>query len=196
MHRYEFNLDDNMEDISKLILERTNSYLEQKSKEFKEEVWDVVAKDIEEFMYERFDNVRHRYFEEVVGFLLGKEHIHLANKRTLQDWLQSVGYTEQSFRKKVFEENKDAIIEAIKTDAEYEFAKNLFDSSYYKSWTFADFSGRYPQSDVVKNILYGIVNQKGFTEVFTKMLDVETRRKMADLNDIKSEISELSAFTR
>ena len=190
MHIYEFKVEDSMEELSDLVFSTTNSYLEKKTKELQDELLQAVSEDVETFIYERFDNVRRRYFGEVSGFLLGKE-IYLTNKKTLQQWLQATGYTEESFRKKIFEDNKGVIIEAIKTDAEYEFAKNLFNSNYFKSWTFSDLSTWYPQSEVVRNILWGLVNQKGFTEVFTEMLDVETKKKMAHLNDIKKKIAEL-----
>jgi len=199
MLKYEFNFDeDNMEETNEFILEKTTEKIRQLQKELNKEVFNTVCADIETWLYERFDNVRYNYFDNIVSFLLGVSKPEWNDNLKLNEWLTRVGYNQTSFRKKIYQDNKEIINEALANDAIYERMEAMFESGYFRSWDFSDISKGYPQSDLVRNFLHNLLEKDGFDKIFEDMLDFKINQKKNELDilkkrltEIKQEISEL-----
>lgn len=201
MLRYYFEdveLNENMEESKELIFKETDKKIEEAQKKLGQDLFDTLSSDIEEWMYERYDNVRRRYFDNVIAFLLNKDYTHIRDSETLEQWLSSVGYDQTNFRKKIYQDNKGAINEALANDAIYERIKAMFESGYFRSWDFSDISKGYPQSDLVRNFLHNLLEKDGFDKIFEDMLDFKINQKKNELDrlkkqliEIKQEISEL-----
>jgi len=198
MLKYEFNFEDNMEEMNEFILEKTTEKIRQLQKELNKEVFNTVCADIETWLYERFDNVRYNYFDNIVSFLLGVSKPEWNDNLKLNEWLTRVGYNQTSFRKKIYQDNKEIINEALANDAIYERMEAMFESGYFRSWDFSDISKGYPQSDLVRNFLHNLLEKDGFDKIFEDMLDFKINQKKNELDilkkrltEIKQEISEL-----
>lgn len=188
MYRSNFNFEDNMEELEKPILKTTVEEVREIQKKFNKDVFNAICNDIEDWLYERFENVRQDYFNSVVAFLLDQKNTYVKDKETLQKWLSGIGYDQISFRKKIYEDNKNEIIKAITEDAVYEVLNNMFDSSYFRSWDFKDITINYPQTTIIKNFMRQLIRKDGFNEEIKKMLDEEIQNK---LNQIKYYSEEL-----
>ena len=191
MYYHEFKFEDNMEEINDIVFTKTNKKIEQIKKILNDEVFTDLCEDIEEWMFERFDNVRNRYFNGIIAFLLDKDYTYVEDGLTLEKWLKEIGHTQQSFRKKIYEDNKEIINEAITYDAAYEALKNIFSHSYFKHWDFNDISAGYPQSYIVRDFMKKLINKNGFNEEIKNMLDQETKVKMSQLESLKKELAEI-----
>jgi hypothetical protein len=191
MLRSNFNFKDNMEDVDNLVLEKTISQIKELQEKFNKEVFDKLCEDIEDWLFERFDNVRWQYFNGIVAYLLDQNCVYITNKETLEQWLSKIGYTQQSFRKKIYEDNKETVNKAIVYDAVYEALKNLFNHSYFKSWTFKDITINYPQTIIIKEFMRQLILTEGFNDEIKNMLDVEIKNKMNELSNLKLRIGDI-----
>ena len=193
MYKHNFDFKDNMEEVGDLVFEKTKDKLEEFENKFKEEVFSTLCNDVEKWLFERFENVRYQYFEGVVSFLTGGDTYCVKNKEKLIEWLQGLGYTEQTFRKKIYEENKEIINEQIGHDASYELLENLYNNRYFKSWDFGDIHKGYPQSSIVRGFFEYLIEVEGFNEEINNLLDKEIKDKISDLNYYKEKIKELES---
>ena len=191
MYKYQFNFEDNMEELEKPILKTTMEEIKELQKNFNKEVFDNVCHDIETWLYERFDNVRQSYFNGVVAFLLDQKCVYIKDKETLEEWLSGIGYDQISFRKKIYEDNKETINKAITYDAMYEALEKLFEHSYFKSWNFSDINKRYPQTIIIKNFMQQLIKLDGFDNEIRKMLDEEVNQKLYEIKYYKDELAEI-----
>lgn len=99
-------------------------------KMFIEEACTTIAEDIEAWLFERFENVRKQYFDDIVDYLLGEDHRFIEDEETLQNWLAGIGYTQKTFRKRIYQDNKEIINQAIISDAiNNEAIKNMLDKT-------------------------------------------------------------------
>ena len=192
MYYTEFPIEDNMEELKDLIFEKTNNYIEENTKKVSDEIYNNLTGDIEDYLYERFSNIRYRYFEEVTTFLLDRKYHSIDSnvKLKLEEWLSGLGYDQQKFRIKIYNDNKQIINQAITDDAIYERLEGMFDNGYFKSWEFKDITKGYPQSSIIKSFLKQLVELEGFKEELNKVIDEETKEKMNELNYLKKEIKE------
>jgi hypothetical protein len=188
MLKSNFNFKDNMEDANDLVLEKTILQIKELQEKFNKEVFDKLCEDIEDWLFERFENVRWQYFNGIVAYLLDQDCVYISDKETLEQWLSDIGYTQQSFRKKIYEDNKETINKAITYDAVYEALKDLFNHSYFRTWTFKDITINYPQSTIIREFLRQLIQQEGFDDQVKNMLDDDIKQKMNKLNKLKTEI--------
>lgn len=181
-----------MNEDNDLILKETKAFINDLQKKFKEDVLVALCDDIEEWLFERHENVRKRYFNGVVSYLLGMKYRYVKDQKTLEEWLVGIGYDATSLRKKIYEENKEIIDKAIVHDAVHEALKNMSrDNMYFKSWDFESITKGCQQNDVVKNFLEMFVLKDGFNEYINEVVDDEIKRKLKYLNQLKDEIKEL-----
>ena len=185
MYKADFEIQDGMNKSEGELLKNLDKILDKRFEELKESLYDSVEGWIEE----RYENVRYKYFKSITRFLLGETEI--ARNKNVKDWLKELGYDAKSFRKKIYEENKEEILETLKHDALFELIENLFSNSYFKFWEFDDLNQPAPQSKIVKGFLRELIKTKGFNETLKNMLDEEIREKLDELKSIEMELSEL-----
>lgn len=193
---YKFNFEDEeenklMEESTDFILKRTDKKIKEAQKKLGQDLFETLSSDIEEWMYERYDNVRRRYFDGVVAFLLNQKNTHVNKIESLEKWLQGIGYDQQSFRKKIYQDNKETINKAITYDAIYEALETLFTHSYFRSWDFKDIYKGYPQTILIKEFLRQLILKDGFNDEVKNMLDNEIKQKLNELKDLKKEIGDI-----
>ena len=191
MYHHEFKLGINTDELNNELFKETSEYLKEQTEDMQKKLFDKVSSDIEEFMYERFDNVQQQYFENVVTFLLNREYRGAKDKEKLTKWLSSLGHDQQSFRKKIFEDNKEEITKQISYDASYELVENMFKDSYFKSWDFGDISTAYPQTQVVKGFLNALVKKDGFEDYLKEKVSHEMSNKLEDFNKLSKIVEDL-----
>lgn len=180
-----------MEQSKEFIFEQTDKKIEEAQKKLGQELFEKLSDDIETWMYERYDNVRRRYFDGIVAFLLDQNYTYIKNSETLEQWLSGIGYTQQSFRKKIYQDNKETINKAITYDAIYEALENLFSCNYFKNWNFGDITKGYPQSNLVRNFLHNLLEKDGFNEVIESMLDDKIKQRKRELDNLKKHLTEI-----
>lgn len=95
------------ENLENLIFKKTQEFIER---EVKDNLFNTVCNDIEQYMYERMSNVQIKLLGEI------KEAV-FNNEQARHDLLFSRGYDSRSFRKSIYYEYKNEIDEAIKDDA-------------------------------------------------------------------------------
>lgn len=193
MNFYDFKLNIDTEEVDKALIDKIGSFLEEAMKALQIETTEYIMSGIEDYMYERFDNVQEEYFRKIVSFLLGSKHHRPDNNEEvkLSKWLRGLGYTEQEFRKRIYEENKNEILEQIQYDAVYELATNAFTNSFFKSWEFKDININYPQSQVVRGLLETLANKDGFQEYMGDYLDEINKNKLEYKSQLERKIDEL-----
>lgn len=192
MYKSDFNFEDNMEEeTNKLVLNITTDAIKELQQKFTKEVFNQLSDDSEEWLFERYDNVRRNYFDGVVAFLLKQKHTYIKDEKTLENWLSGIGYTQECFRQKIYEDNKEVINKSITYDAVYETLKNMFNHSYFKSWNFKDITINYPQTEIIKSFLKELIKQNGFNEEIKKMLDLEVSEKLNHMSELRNQICEL-----
>jgi hypothetical protein len=174
-----------LEELEKNIYIKTSQYLAKISEEFREKVFSAVCDDIEKWTSERIDNVKRYFFDEVVNHLLGINHVYIDSddKKKIDEYLSGIGYTAQSFRKKLFDENREVILEAITRDAMYERLKPY--ERYYRYWEFSDITEGYPQSSIARGFFDELISKKGFDDYMKERLS-------NDIIKLKEERDELS----
>lgn len=186
-HDFKLNIDD--KELNEKIFNLTMDFLEKEIKTFQEKLFISIIEDIEHYMYERFENVQEQYFREIVSFLLGNErYINPEKENKLKEWLRGLGYTQESFRRKIYEDNKDDIVEQIQYDAVYELIQNMFTKSYLKSWHFKDINNLYLQSEVIKGFLDALIEKDGFQKYLSEVLDEKNKAKYERLQELKNEL--------
>lgn len=175
--------EDNMEEISGLLFKKTKEYITKATEELQKNVWLKTCDDLEDWMFECFDNVRYQYFQGVLAYLLGTKYTYTKDPEKLEEWLKSIGHDAISLRKKIYEENKDVIVQAIAADALYERA--TFDT-YFKHWNFSDTHRSYPQTNIVKRFFNYIINTNGFEEYMTEQLDATIQGKINRIKELEN----------
>lgn len=186
-HDFKLNIDD--KELNEKIFNLTMDFLEKEIKTFQEKLFISIIEDIEHYMYERFENVQEQYFREIVSFLLGNErYINPEKENKLKEWLRGLGYTQESFRRKIYEDNKDDIVEQIQYDAVYELIQNMFTKSYLKSWHFKDINNLYLQSEVIKGFLDALIEKDGFQKYLSEVLDEKNKAKYERLQELKNKL--------
>jgi DNA primase len=179
------------ENISKEIYNKTSEYL----KEEQDRIFSKVCSDINSWMHERFSNVYNVMFDYVVNYLLGNPVAHVPQnvKELLAEKLNGLGLKEQKFREKIFEENKETIIHAIKNDSVYELVSNMY-TRYFHAWNYKDISTAYPQSEVIKAFFQLLIDAdvEGFKSYIGKNLDDEILSKKKYLEELKKEIQSIN----
>jgi len=191
MYRSQFEIEDNMEETKDLVLDKTIKTIESLQKKFNEEVFSSICDDVETWMFERFENVRRRYFDGIVSYLLDEDYRCITKVEPLEKWLAGLGYEQQSFRKKIYLDNKEEINNAIACDAVYQLIENMFVNNYFKSWEFKDITRGYPQTEIIKGFLKELISKDGFNEEVKNMLDNEINQKILKLKNLKEELSTL-----
>lgn len=194
MYLHDFRLDVDDKELNEKLFSSAKSFLEEETEKLQKSVFDKVSEDMESFMYEKFENVQERYFREVKSFLLGEDvFIKQGVKERLTKWLSDLGYSSESFRLKVYEENKEDIVKQINYDALYDSVKNMFNDSYYKHWNFSDIQTNYPQSRIINGFMDALIEQNGFSEALSEKIDKKNKEKMSYLKYLQDEIDALGA---
>jgi hypothetical protein len=193
MYTHDFKLEFNDEELNEKLFKEASEFIKQEADKFEKSVFGKIAEDMEHFMYERLENVQQVYFREVTAFLLDEKYssINSDKKLKLTEWLKGLGFTQEEFRKKIYEENKQDIIEQIQYDSIYELLKNMYERSYFKSWDFKDISTAYPQSQVVKEFLRVLVKQNGSQEYIHELLDSENKKQYERLQELRNKVIEV-----
>lgn len=195
LSRYEFDKDENddNEKINKLVFDKTKSYINELKTDMFKDLFRALSEDIENYMYERFDNVKHKYFDQVTNFLLGKYFCDNDDPQC-KEWLTSIGYDASSFRKKIYEENKEDILNSLQSDATYEKLENKF-NSYFNSWTFQDISKAYPQTIIIQKFMNYLVEKEpeGFKVYIQKLNDRTIQQQLEKIEYYKKEIADLQS---
>ena len=187
MYQHKLNIPDEMEKESGIILKQTTEFLKKASESFEKDVFSKLCDDIETWIFERFENVRRQYFDGIRAFLCGETSTYIEDSKTLSIWLHEIGYTPKSFRKKIFEENKQDILEAITDDAIHERLKHSF-VRYFGGWEFSDITTGYPQSDIINSFMEYLMTKKGFDVCFDKKLSKKIKSKQEELARLNEEI--------
>lgn len=180
MYHSDFKLTVNSDEVNEELFKESTRYIAKQTEKMQSKLFDKLSIDMEKFMYEKFDNVQERYFNNVVSFLLDEDYVHNPDKKKLSNWLKDLGYTQEKFREKIYNDNKEDIIEQISYDSAYELVKNMFGDSYFKHWEFSDINRNYPQSQVVKGFLDELIERDGFTQYLEGVLDGKIKDKLED----------------
>jgi hypothetical protein len=194
MYINDLKVEDGIDEVAdnKIVMAETTAYIEKIKADFLKEVWYKLTDDIEKWMYERYDNVKMKYFDELITMLVG-EHRWGANEAKVNEWLTSLGYDSCKLRKKIYEENKDMINKAIADDAIYEYLDRNFGNKYFGEWNFKDITTNYPQTDIVRKFMGVLMAKEGFPEYVTSVLDKGILEKKAYLDQLKQEIASIEA---
>lgn len=188
-----------IDELEQSLFQKSSEYLQKKSEEMKKEMFGELSFDIEKWISERVDNVKRYFFDAIINHIFAVQYIHVdhEDRETINKFLSEIGYTAESLRRKIYEENKETILEALLQDAFYERIKPF--GRYFKSWDFADITQAYPQSLIIKGFLEEVMTKKGFNDYVKDMLsaDINDLRKerndlLDSLNKIKSEIESLT----
>lgn len=190
MYKCDFNFEDienEMESFEGSIFKKTKEHLEKQ----KEEIFGEVCSDIENWMNERFENVQRRYFHEIIDFMLGRG-MYAKYRPRLEKFLSGLGYNEESFRKKIYEENKEIINESIFSDACFEKLYQNFCERHFRYFYFKDIHKNLDQHRLIKEIIeYLVKGDKGaFKEHLNNVLDNEIESKKNTIDELEKEIEE------
>lgn len=188
-----------IDELEQSLFKKSSEYLQKKSEEMKKEMFGELSFDIEQWIGERIDNVKRYFFDAIINHILAVRSIHVdsEDRKTIDKFLSGIGYTAESLRRKIYEENKEVILSNLLQDAYYERIKPF--GRYFQSWDFKDITINYPQSLIIKGFLEEIILKKGFKEYTESLLstDIVRLKKERDdlldsLNKIKSEIESLT----
>ena len=187
-----------LEELEKEIFVKTSEYFANAVNKFRIDIFDTISSDIEKWIYERIDNTKRYFFDSIVNHLLGVSAVHVAiqDRKKIDEMLSGLGYTAESFRKKIYEENKEVILEAITRDSFWERIEPY--ERHFTCWNFSDITKGYPQSSIAKAFLNELIKKDGFEEYFKTLLNndilnLKIQRDLLkkELNDILEKINEI-----
>jgi hypothetical protein len=182
----------NLSEEIQIVFDKTREYINKESETFKKEVFDKVTDDIEEWMFERYENVQRQYFSDITTVLLGQKYQSVKDKEKIEEWLLGIGYSAQSFRKALYEENKEEILSALVNDSLYERLDNLFKSSYFRYWELSDITKNYPQTAIINHFTNYLLSKKGFADFMNMKLDDCIKSKREELQELERQISKIN----
>jgi len=180
-----------LEELEKEIFIKTSEYFSNAVDKFRKEIFDTISTDIEKWIYERIDNTKRYFFDAIVNHLMGVSAVHVTieDRTKINEMLSGLGYTAESFRRKIYEENKEVILEAITRDAMYERLKPY--ERHYRSWDFADITKGYPQSSIAKCFLNELIEKDGFDDYMKSVLSKDILRLKEQRDELKKELSDI-----
>jgi flagellar capping protein FliD len=180
-----------LEELEKEIFIKTSEYFSNAVDKFKKEIFDTVSDDIEKWIYERIDNTKRYFFDAIVNHLMGVSAVHVAieDRTKIDEMLSGLGYTVQSFRKKLYEENKDVILKAIAEDGFYERLKPY--ERTFQSWDFSDITKGYPQSSIARCFLNELIKKDGFDDYMKSILSTDIQAMKNQRDELKKELSDI-----
>jgi flagellar capping protein FliD len=180
-----------LEELEKEIFIKTSEYFSNAVDKFKKEIFDTVSDDIEKWIYERIDNTKRYFFDTIVNHLMGVSAVHVAieDRTKIDEMLSGLGYTVQSFRKKLYEENKDVILKAIAEDGFYERLKPY--ERTFQSWDFSDITKGYPQSSIARCFLNELIEKDGFDDYMKSILSTDIQAMKNQRDELKKELSDI-----
>lgn len=182
---------DNMEDVRDLILDKTRLLLNEAQEKFKEDVFEALYNDIENWLFERFDNVRREYFDGIVNFLCGSKYNYVKDEEKLKEWLSDIGFTQETLRRTIYIENKDIINKAITHDAIKDVLEGFGKHSFLRDWTFSNITVGYSQSLMAEGFLKVLIEKDGFDDYMHEILDDAILKKMEYVQRLNKEIADL-----
>ena len=182
---------DNMEDVRDLILDKTEILINEAQEKFKEDVFKALCNDIEDWLFERFSNVRREYFDGIVNFLCGSKYNYVKDEGKLKEWLSDIGFTQETLRQTIYIENKDIINKAITHDAIRETLEGFGKHSFLRDWIFGDITVGYSQSLMARGFLKVLIEKDGFDEYMHEILDEAILKKMEYVQKLNKEIADL-----
>jgi hypothetical protein len=190
---YYGNFDDgNPDEIPALeretIMKDAKDFLENQFGEMAEKLRVKMLEDIEAFLFERLITIKWKYFDAVKNFLLGKNE----TDEELKTWLSDVGYTAESFRHKIYTENKEEIDKAIASNAVYVLVQGMF-ATYWGHWHWPDIQKNLPQAVIMKNFARVVIDahRKDLGDYISGLLDNEIQEKRKTLNDLRKTINDV-----
>lgn len=180
-----------LEELEKEIFIKTSEYFSNAVDKFRKEIFDTISTDIEKWIYERIDNTKRYFFDAIVNHLMGVSEVHVTieDRTKINEMLSGLGYTVQSFRKKLYEENKDVILEAIAEDGFYERLKPY--ERTFQSWDFADITKGYPQSSIAKCFLNELIKKDGFDDYMKSVLSKDILRMKEQRDELKKSLDDI-----
>jgi hypothetical protein len=181
----------NIEELEKEMFKVTDDYLNKAAEKFKKEMFHEVSTDLENWMSERIDNTKRYFFDAVVNYLIGRRCTGIDNKdkETINDFLKEIGFSAESLRLKIYEENKETILKEITNDSIYECLENFNRS--FKHWDLKDITTNYPQTDIIKKFIRYIVKIDGLENYIFEELNNEIKEKKEELKKLNIEINKL-----
>ena len=193
MTPYTLNMDFkvNEEDISSLT-SKTKELVGKQISEMSEKLKESVFDDIENWMEERSENTFDLMFDYITSYLLGKDNrcIPSDRKEKMDNLLNGIGYDAETFRERIYKENKEDIITSIKYEKLYEEIKNMADRYGFKIFKYKDIKMNYPQSEIIRGFAKYIINEVDVKEYLMEGIDKEIKDKLEYLKNLKSKINE------
>ncbi len=186
-------IDKEIEDLEQGLFINSKKYIDQIKEKIFGDLYLKFSEDIENYMYEHSENVKRRYFNEIINFLTGNQTSYGKNKELLEKWLTDLGYDAEKFRKRIFEENKDIIIKQIMEDSIFDKMEDLFAHSYFSDSTYKHLTTNYPQTLVVKGFINFLTNLNNteFNKLLSDKIDETVKNKRQELDDLKKEIDDI-----
>lgn len=166
-----------LEELEKEIFIKTSEYFSNAVDKFKKEIFDTVSDDIEKWIYERIDNT------------IRAVHVAIEDRTKIDEMLSGLGYTVQSFSKKLYEENKDVILKAIAEDGFYERLKPY--ERTFQSWDFSDITKGYPQSSIARCFLNELIEKDGFDDYMKSILSTDIQAMKNQRDELKKKLSDI-----
>jgi hypothetical protein len=184
-----------LEELEKEIFIKTSEYFSNAVDKFRKEIFDTISIDIEKWIYERIGNTKRYFFDAIVNHLLGLSACHVAieDRTKINEMLSGLGYTAESFRRKIYEENKEVILNAIAQDGFYERLKPY--DRYFQYWYFSDITKGYPQSEIVKGFINRLIeaDADGFNTYMESILNKDILRMKEQRDELKKSLDEIRA---
>ena len=184
---------DGEDELEQMALTKTKEQVAKLEKIFSKDIVNAIFSDVEEWIKERSSNVRESYFNEITNFLLGKKNCYISEsgREDLETRLTGLGYDAEQFRKKIFSENKDALIKAITSDVIYEQLDNYYGNPYFRHWDFSDIKTSYPQSKIASGFLRMLMSKKNFDVTVQSMLSKEIKDRQDELYNLEQKLDDI-----
>ena len=185
----------NEEELSSLT-SKTKELVGKQISEITKELKESVFNDIENWMQERSENTFNKMFNYITDYLLGNENRYVPKdrKEKMDNLLKGIGFDAESFRKRIYKDNKEDIIQAIKYEKLYEEIKNMADVYAFKIFKYKDIKMNYPQSEIIREFVKYIIDEVDIKEYLVERIDKEILDKLEYLRELKGEISETEKY--
>ena len=149
------------------------SFMEKEALRMHEVIFTKSCDTIEEWLFERIDNVMRSSFDYVTNYLLGvtTSYVPEERKKEIDEYLTGIGYTANSFRKMLFEENREEILKAFQGDSIYLTLVEAFDRHSFSGYRKEHLKTAYPQTLILKGFAKYMMIQKDFKEYLSEEID-------------------------
>jgi len=181
------------EEVLKECFAGAREFLEEESKKLQEGVFNKTAESIEKWLEERLDNGVSKTFDHVTNALLAhrtSQWVDPSVREEVNNLLLGIGYSPKSFRKKLFEENKEEILKDFQANAIYISLQDAFSRYSFKDYSIESMKRAYPQTEILQGFARYMLDQKDFSKYLDSYFDNEIINKKKQLDELSKRIEE------